>query len=206
MFTCIARVREIALEVYLTVKTKPSSLKGQFLIAMPMLTDPNFYRSVTFMCEHNDNGAMGVTVNRIYTALSAKEIFDELKLEYQPSSAEIPIHIGGPVHMDEIFVLHGPPLEWEGCLKINDRLGLSNTLDILRAIALGRGPDDFLIILGCAGWAPDQLEMEIKQNSWLTCPGDEEIIFRKPVETRWEAAVKKLGIDPASLSEFAGHA
>ena len=186
--------------------TQPPSLKGQFLIAMPLLTDPNFYRSVTCMCEHNDNGAMGVTINRVYSALSAKEIFKELKLAYQPAAAEIPIHIGGPVHMDEIFVLHGPPLDWEGCLKISDRLGLSNTLDILQSIALGRGPEDYLIILGCAGWGPGQLEMEIKENSWLTCAGDEEIIFRFPLEARWDAAVKKLGIDPASLSEFAGHA
>jgi putative transcriptional regulator len=182
------------------------SLKGQFLIAMPLLTDPNFYRSVTCLCEHNETGAMGVTINRIYSALTAEDIFKELKVEHQPEAAKIPIHIGGPVHMDEIFVLHGPPMTWEGCLEINDRIGLSNTLDLLRAIALGKGPENYLILLGCAGWGPGQLDMEIKENSWLTCPGDEEIIFNNPVETRWDRAVKKLGIDPASLSDAAGHA
>lgn len=181
-------------------------LKGQFLIAMPILADPIFYQTVTCISEHNSQGAVGVIVNRINPALTAKDIFDELKIEYKAAMGSMPIHIGGPVHIDEIFVLHGPPFDWEGSFKITPSLSLSNTRDILESIAMGRGPSSFIITLGCAGWAPGQLESEIKENAWLTCNAYEDIIFDMPVETRWEAATKKMGIDPSQLSDIAGHA
>jgi putative transcriptional regulator len=182
------------------------TLKGHFLLSMPSLLDPNFHQTVTCMCEHNSEGAMGLVVNRVHYDLTAKDIFEELKLDYTARSQTIPIHIGGPVHITELFVLHGPPFDWEACMKITPTLAMSNTRDIIESIALGRGPDSFIMTLGCAGWGPGQLEAEIKQNAWLTYPIFEENIFKMPVETRWEEAVKKLGIDPALLSSKAGHA
>jgi putative transcriptional regulator len=136
----------------------------------------------------------------------AKDIFEELKIEYSPGAEKIPIHTGGPVHIAEIFVLHGPPFDWEASLRITQNLALSNTRDILESIALGKGPDSYILVLGCAGWGPGQLEAEIKQNAWLTVPVFEENIFEITVEDRWEKAVRKMGIDPALLSDAAGHA
>lgn len=182
------------------------SLKGQFLMAMPGLVDPNFHQTVTCMCEHNSQGAMGLVVNRVHHALTAKDIFEELKIESTPRAAKVPIHIGGPVHIGEIFVLHGVPFDWQGSLRITPNLAMSNTRDIIESIASGRGPNSYIIALGCAGWGPGQLESEIKQNAWLTVPVFEENIFAMPVENRWEEAVRKMGIDPALLSGAAGHA
>ena len=181
-------------------------LKGQFLMAMPGLMDPNFYQTVTCMCEHNAEGAMGLVINRVHHALTAKDIFEELSIRCSPQAEQIPIYLGGPVHIAEIFVLHGPPFDWEASLRITPAVALSNTKDIIESIALGKGPESFIISLGCAGWGPGQLEAEIKQNAWLTSPVFEENIFKLPVENRWEEAVKKMGIDPRLLSDRAGHA
>jgi putative transcriptional regulator len=182
------------------------SLKGQFILAMPGLVDPNFYQTVSCICEHNSEGAMGLVINRAHDALTARDIFEELKIEYTSEAKFIPVHIGGPVHIGEIFVLHGPPFGWEASLKITHSLAMSNTRDIIESIAMGKGPQSFMIALGCAGWGPGQLEAEIKQNAWLNLPIFEENIFEKPIETRWEEAVRKMGIDPILLSDTAGHA
>lgn len=182
------------------------SLKGQFLIAMPSLADPNFFQTVTCISEHNDKGAMGVVINRHHEFLTAREIFAELKIDCRPEAAAMPLHVGGPVHTDEIFILHGPPLVWEGSLGISPTLALSNSIDLLRAVATGSGPEAVLLCLGCAGWAPGQIEAEIRQNAWLTGPVDPQILFDLDVGRRWEAAVQGLGIDPALLSAAAGHA
>lgn len=184
----------------------PVSFRGQFLISMPSLVDPNFYQTVTCICEHTTEGAVGVVVNRVHSPLSGKDIFDELKIECIPGAESIPVHIGGPVHINEIFVLHGPPFGWEGCRKFTPTLAMSNTRDILEALSMGKGPESFVLSLGCAGWGPGQLEAEIKQNAWLTSSVFEEIIFQLPIEERWEEAVRKVGIDPALLSDTAGHA
>ena len=184
----------------------PDSLKGQFLMAMPSLADPNFSQTVTCICEHTPEGAVGIVVNRVHPPLSGKDIFEELKIKCLTGAESIPIHIGGPVHLNEIFVLHGPPFGWEGSLMITPTLAMSNTKDILESLSMGRGPESFIISLGCAGWGAGQLESELKQNAWLTSPVFEEVIFRLPIEARWEEAVRKIGIDPALLSDTAGHA
>jgi len=186
--------------------TIPASLKGHFLIAMPGLLDPNFFQTVTCISEHTSAGAVGIVVNRVHPVLSAKAIFDELEIAYQSEVADIPIHIGGPVHVGEVFILHGAPFEWTGCFQVTPLLAMSNSRDILEAIAMGRGPESFLLALGCAGWGQGQLESELGQNAWLTSPVVGEIIFSTRVETRWEEAVRRMGIDPAVLSTTAGHA
>ncbi len=185
---------------------RSASLKGHFLLAMPSLIDPNFHQTVTCICEHNEGGAMGIITNRVHHLLTAKDIFEELTIEHTPAAQLIPVHFGGPVHVGEIFVLHGPPFNWQASLMITPKLAMSNTKDILEAVAMGRGPQAFIITLGCAGWGPGQLESEIKENAWLNHPIFEENIFDMPVEVRWEEAVKKMGIDPTLLSTMAGHA
>lgn len=182
------------------------SLKGAFLIAMPELADPNFSETVVAMCEHNREGSLGVVINRQLPSLHAKEIFSELEIPHTEAAGNLPIHYGGPVHMNELFILHGPPFGWEATLEVTPFLAMSNTRDLLEAVAAGEGPETCLIALGCAGWGPEQVESEVLQNVWLNCPADAEILFRLPVEDRWEAAVRKLGIDPALLSVTAGNA
>jgi len=184
----------------------PVSFKGQFLMAMPLLVEQNFYQTVTCICEYSPAGAVGIVINRVHPSLSGKDIFNELKIESISGAESIPIHIGGPVHIGEIFVLHGPPFGWEGCFMVTSAMAMSNTRDILEAVAMGRGPKSSIIALGCAGWGPGQLESEIKENAWMTSPIFEEIVFDMPIEKRWEKAMKKVGVDPAMLLNTSGHA
>jgi len=173
---------------------------------MPGLADPNFAKTVTCICEHTQDGAVGISINRIGTVIFGKDLFEGLNMDYSANAAEIPIFIGGPVHMGEIFILHGPPLNWQGSFLITPSLAMSRSTDIIKAIATDRGPQSFLITLGCAGWGPGQLEAEIMENIWLISHVFEEILFNTPVEMRWETAINKLGIDPDMLSNTAGHA
>ena len=182
------------------------SLKGHLLMAMPGLSDPNFFQTVTCICEHNAHGAMGIVVNRRHAALWGREIFEELNLPHTPAAGALPIYIGGPVHAGELFILHGAPFGWDACLEVTPALGLSNTRDILEAIAQDRGPRSFISSLGCAGWGAGQLETEIKDNAWLTHPIFEESILDWPVEARWEEALRRMGVNPTRLSDTAGHA
>ncbi len=188
------------------IPQNPDSLKGNFLIAMPGLMDPNFHKTVTCISEHTSEGAVGIVVNQIHEDLKAKTIFQELGIIYTDQAAEAPIHIGGPVHMNELFVLHGPPVEWGESLLITPELALSNSQSILEAIAQGAGPDSYIISLGCAGWGPGQLEHEIMENVWLTLQYTKDIAFKLPMEERWEEAMRRIGVDPALLSDAAGHA
>ena len=183
-----------------------TSLKGHFLMAMPSLADPNFKHSVTCISEHTPEGAVGTVINQVHEQLNSKVIFKELEISCDERAQHIPIHIGGPVHTNRVFILHGPPLDWEESLKISDNLALSNSRELLVAIAKGSGPPNFLISLGCAGWGPGQLEWELTQNAWLTLPGDDDIIFRLPIEDRWKCAIEKLGIDPDLISDTVGTA
>ncbi len=183
-----------------------SSLKGHFLLAMPNLRDPNFSQTVSLICEHNDNGAFGVVINRVHAHLSGKDIFSELNMEQVPDAASLPVHIGGPVHSGEIFLVHGPPFHWESCLMVTPTVAMSNTRDILESIANGSGPSKLILTLGGAGWGPGQLEAEIMENAWLTQPAIDDVLFGWPVDDRWEEAVKRMGFDPALLADTAGNA
>jgi putative transcriptional regulator len=182
------------------------SLKGHFLVAMPGLADPNFSQTVTCICEHNEQGAMGIVVNRVHDDLHIQDIFEELSIKGGMHPEAVAIHAGGPVHSGELFILHGRPYEWEASLMVTPSLALTNTRDILEAIAAQRGPKAFLISLGCAGWGPGQLEAEIKENAWLTHPVFEDSIFVLPVAVRWEETLRRIGVNPAMLSGTAGHA
>ena len=182
------------------------SLKGRFLIAMPFLADPNFHKTVTYICAHDALGALGIIINRQDTALKSGDIFSELNLRTSPDSQNIPIHIGGPVHMNELFILHGPPFHWEGCHQISESIAMSNTKDIITAIADGNGPTNFIISLGCAGWGGGQLEYELKENTWMTSDLIEDAVFSWPVDDRWGRVLRENGIDPMVISKTAGNA
>ncbi|MDH5424372.1 MAG: YqgE/AlgH family protein [Gammaproteobacteria bacterium] len=182
-------------------------LTNHFLIAMPRLDDINFTQSVTYICEHSAEGAMGVTINRPSDIL-LQDILQQIDIK--PATSEIgheTIYHGGPVQTDRGFILHNKTAEqWEASLDVTDNIQLTSSKDILKSIANNQGPDKFLITLGYAGWASGQLEQEIASNLWLNCPSDSSIIFDTPIEKRWESAASLLGIDLQLLSNDAGHA
>jgi putative transcriptional regulator len=181
------------------------NLTSHFLIAMPAMTDPNFSRTVTFVCEHNERGALGIVVNRPIDVTIAS-LLRQVEIPFEDSPLyEEPVFFGGPVQFDHGFVLHRPVGEWRSTLPVGD-LGLTTSRDILEAMARGRGPRQQLVALGYAGWAPGQLEDEIRRNGWLTMPATADLIFNVPPESRYDAAMLAMGISPANLSEEAGHA
>ena len=181
------------------------NLTRHFLIAMPAMADPNFSRTLTFVCEHNERGALGIVVNRpIEVTLGT--LLRQVEIDFEDSPlADQPIFYGGPVQFDHGFVLHRPIGSWKSTLPVGD-IGLTTSRDILEAMAKGSGPRDQLVALGYAGWAPGQLEDEIRRNGWLTVAAEENVIFSVPPEQRYAAAMKVLGISAANLSEEAGHA
>lgn len=181
-------------------------LTNHFLIAMPTLADSNFSRTVTFVCEHSSEGAMGIVINRA-TDLQLRDILQQLDLtSVNEELAARPIYLGGPVQNSRGFVIHEPLGSWESTLPVTETLGVSTSRDILAAIAENRGPDRYLIALGYAGWSPGQLEREMAENSWLSGPANTAILFELPVERRWNAAAELVGVDLSTLSSEAGHA
>ena len=182
------------------------NLTDHFLIAMPNMADPYFSRTLTYVCEHNDQGALGVVVNRpIDMTLDA--LFERLSLSLASGElGKTPVYFGGPVQTDRGFVLHQPVGRWQSTLSVQDRVGLTTSKDILEAVGNGAGPYKLIVTLGYSGWAPGQLENEIKQNAWLTVAAKDAIIFDLPVEERLPAAMGLRGISLASLSDEAGHA
>lgn len=181
-------------------------LTDHFLIAMPNMVDPNFARTLTYICEHNAQGALGLVVNRpIDMTLAA--LLAQVAVPNAPEPLQkVPVHFGGPVQVDRGFVLHQPVGEWQSTLAVNGKLGLTTSKDILVAVGNGEGPNKLLVTLGYAGWAPGQLETELSQNAWLTVQATPEVIFDLPSEERLPAAMQLLGINFATLSDQAGHA
>jgi putative transcriptional regulator len=186
--------------------TDNTSLRDHFLIAMPALSDPHFNHSVTYICEHNNDGAMGILINRQLT-LTMAEALEQMKI--QPSSnfnTELRVHEGGPVQPEHGFVLHAPVGAWESSLQVTDGIALTTSRDVLTAIAHGEGPAHYLIALGYAGWGAGQLEQELGDNAWLSCPAEPHILFEVPLAQRWSAAAALLGVDLNLLSSEVGHA
>jgi len=183
-----------------------TNLTNHFLIAMPSLEDGNFSQSVTYICEHDENGALGITINRP-SDIGLAEIFSQLQLS--AASDHIinqTVLFGGPVQMDRGFILHSPVGNWNSSLKVTENIAVTTSQDIMEAIAKNEGPENSIIALGYAGWGPGQLELEISENSWLSCPASEDILFHTPIEKRWQAAALLLGIDLQLLSNQTGHA
>ena len=186
------------------------SLTNHFIIAMPTLNDPNFEKSVSYICEHNDEGAMGVVINRP-TDLTFADLCEQLEIEITDSDTiNYPIFEGGPVETERGFILHSPIGEWESTLSITKDIGLTMSQDIIQAIAEGydsnnKPPEHFIITLGYAGWSEDQIEDEISENVWLNVPAGNDILFNTPIEQRWTAAAESLGINLQQLSTDIGH-
>lgn len=182
------------------------TLARQFLIAMPTLADPNFNRTVTLVCQHSDDGALGIVINR-RTNLVLRDVLEQMEIPVGGlATPDAPVYFGGPVQTERGFILHENSGEWASTLPISDELALSTSRDVLEAIAENRGPRHCLLALGYAGWASGQLEHEIGENAWLSGPAHHDIIFSVPVEERWPLAVQRMGIDPGTLSGEAGHA
>jgi putative transcriptional regulator len=189
-------------------------LDGQVLIAMPGMLDERFARSVIYVCAHSPEGAMGIVLNRPAANVSVPDLLVQLEIVPEPERIGLPqrvgrmqVLIGGPVETSRGFVLHSPDFHLaQSTLPIDDSVCLTATVDILRAIARGDGPENAVLALGYAGWGAGQLEIELQANGWLNCPADAELIFNTPAELRYEMALRRFGIEPAMLSMEAGHA
>jgi len=181
-------------------------LKNQFLIAMPTLLDPNFFRSVAYICEHNQHGAMAIVINQPVD-LTVGELIEQMKHKAPKTAlSEKPVFRGGPVDVDRGFVLHQSGSQWEATLPITDNIFLTTSNDIITAMAEGHGPEQSLVALGFAGWGAGQLEEEICDNAWLNCPADSKLLFETEIDNRWEAAAALIGIDIHQLTGAVGHA
>jgi putative transcriptional regulator len=184
----------------------PSSLAGHFLIAMPSLAEPPFSRGVAFICQHDEDGAVGLLVNQL-SEYRLGDVLRQMKLECDdPEVSDLPVLIGGPVQQERGFVLHREEGHWESSYRINDHWSVTTSRDILIAIAAGTGPRQALMALGYAGWSAGQLEQELKDNSWLTVEASERIVFDTPMEERWSAAAGLVGVNPLQLPGYVGHA
>lgn len=187
------------------------NLTKQFLIAMPSMEDPNFSRTVTIICEHNQDGAMGIIINQPTTLFVDELLSSLINSEISQTATNTidqhqPVYAGGPVQLDRGFILHDSDKQWDSTHIIDNDLSLTTSEDILLAIAQGNGPENSLIALGYAGWAAGQLEEELSANSWLTVPYAADIIFDTPIEQRWQSAATKIGVDVHLISNETGHA
>jgi len=183
-----------------------SSLHNQLLIAMPGMPDPNFNSTVTLVCEHNDEGALGIVINRP-TTLTLGGLFEQLNMPRSAGAiAAAPVLSGGPVAPERGFVLHSPGIEFESSVAVSPHIQLTLSRDVLDLMATGKGPSRSLVALGYAGWQPGQLESEMLQNTWLNVPATPELVFDIPFEKRWATAAESMGIDISTISPHAGHA
>jgi putative transcriptional regulator len=189
-----------------TLFTASNWLTGQLLIAMPGMPDPRFARAVIYVCSHGPNGAMGLVLNRLFGEASFQMLLEQLEIKTSAETPDLPVYFGGPVETGRGFVLHSSDYLREGTTRIDDNVAMSATVEILQTIADGGGPERALMALGYTGWAAGQLDAEMKSNGWLTAPTDDEILFGREIDTKWERALAKIGISPLMLSGDAGHA
>jgi len=184
----------------------PTILTGHFLIAMPGLADPPFSHGVALLCQHNEDGAIGLLVNQL-SEYRFGDVLAQMKLECADAElADAPVLIGGPVQQERGFVLHREPGPWESSYRINADWSVTTSRDILVAMAAGEGPRQAIMALGYAGWDAGQLEQELMDNAWLTAEASSRVVFDTPLEERWSAAAGLVGIDPRQLPGYAGHA
>lgn len=196
------------------MKNGTGYLDGKLLLAMPAMSDPRFHKAVIYICAHSEDGAMGIVVNQRAEHITFPKLLEQLDIAPTETddSIRVPVetmavHTGGPVETGRGFVLHSTDYySSDSTLAIDEGISLTATIDILRAIATGKGPDRSLLALGYAGWAPGQLEKEIQANGWLICPADPKLVFDEAIEGKYDAAMAKLGIHPSFLVSDAGHA
>ncbi len=181
-------------------------LANQLLIALPSLADPNFSRAVALICQHDSEGAMGLVINRP-SEYTLGEVLEQMGIRSEDAAlCERRVLAGGPVHPERGFVLHDGERRWDSTLEIGDGLYVTTSRDVLEALAAGDGPSQSTIVLGCAGWGAGQLEQELSETTWLTTDSDPELLFSLPLETRWQAAAGRIGVDLARVTDYSGHA
>ena len=181
-------------------------LAGKLLVAMPQMDDPRFHKAVIFLCAHDANGAMGLVINHTLPGLELSELLAQLHIEGQVHGDDVPVMSGGPVETARGFILHKGQFRKVDSLEIKGDIYVTGTVEALKAVAQGQGPEKMLFILGYSGWTAGQLDAEMKQNSWLVADADPEVIFSAEPEDRWDRAIKKIGIDPNMLSGDTGRA
>lgn len=182
-------------------------LAGRLLLAMPAMGDPRFHKAVIYMCAHDENGAMGLVINHALPGVDLSQLLEQLNITPDKErTSDKPVMSGGPVETARGFVLHSNDFSQSDTIRIDDNFSVTGTIDALKAIASGEGPDNMLFILGYAGWSAGQLDQEIQQNAWLIADPDPDLIFAASPEEKWTRAIKKLGIDPGMLSGEAGRA
>lgn len=186
--------------------TADAYLTGQLLIAMPGMEDQRFAQSVIYMCAHTDEGAMGIVLNKPLRKPSFEDLLRQLDVTPVPPARRIQLCQGGPVDNARGFVLHTADWTGDGSLRVDERIALTASLDVLKAIAEGAGPREGLLALGYASWGPGQLDQEMQQNVWLSAPAGQELVFDTAHDTKWRRALASLRIDPLLLSGVAGHA
>ena len=180
-------------------------LNNQFIIAMPSLADPNFFHTVTYLCQHNQEGALGIVINRS-AEMKLGDIFKQMNIRATSLCAtEAPVYSGGPVQQERGFVLHTTGGGWDASMVISDSISLTTSRDVIEAIAVDKGPEQYLVALGYAGWGEGQLEQEILANAWLNTPYSKHVLFDTPINLRWQAAAGQIGIDINQLTTPAGH-
>lgn len=192
--------------MYFDDNSKALEFTGKLILSMPQIEDSRFDHSVIYICSHREQGSMGIILNKIFDTVTFKDVLKQFELNMDPHYEFVPVHFGGPVETSRGFVLHSNDYFHEGTLQVTNQISLTATMDILKAIAEGHGPHQFLLSLGYAGWGPGQLEAEIQENSWLVAPAKKHLIFDKNLHTKWRAAMEEIGINSEMLSSETGHA
>ena len=184
-------------------KEPPHSLRNHFLVASPYLQDPRFHGAVIYICEHSDEGALGLMINQPLD-ICLGEILEQLDME--GSELDVPVFSGGPVQQERGFVLHPPERSWQNTAEVTGDIWLTTSRDVLSDIGRGLGPEQYLVCLGYAGWSQGQLEEELAGNAWLNCPASPDLLFQTPAAEQYRAVLRAIGVDINQLSEFVGHA
>jgi putative transcriptional regulator len=189
----------------MTLMSNGLYLNNQFIIAMPNLADPVFFHTVTYMCQHTEEGALGIVINRLAN-MKLGDIFKQMNIPIQSEiAANMPVFTGGPVQQHRGFVLHTESGPWDMSMPVSDAITLTTSRDVIEAIAAGEGPDQYLVALGYAGWTGGQLEKEMLNNTWLNTPFGKEVLFETSINQRWNAAAERIGINITQLTAPAGH-